>query len=161
MEAIDAENMGVKSSSQTDVLEPSFENVEGTVIVKFTPNDNKQEMGYSEKGHEEVRRDRESSKLQSHSRKFVDFSHAQKNEASIKIAKKARKRAQVSMITCICLYHTVKPPVVERDTVYYDFMLDFCMYSNSAKCAVYDYIAKVVSPHHGVYIHVFVHVVIP
>ena len=117
MEAIDAENMGVKSSSQTDVLEPSFENVEGTVIVKFTPNDNKQEMGYSEKGHEEVKRDWESSKLQSHSRKFVDFSHAQKNEASIKIAKKARKRAQVSMITCICLYHTGKPPVVERDAV--------------------------------------------
>ena len=104
MEAIDAENMDIKSSSQTDVLEPSFENVEGTVIVKFTPNDNEQEIGYSEGGHEEVKRDWESSKLQSHSRKFVDFSHAQENEASIKIAKKARKRAQVSLVMWIYIH---------------------------------------------------------
>ena len=37
--------------------------------------------------------------LQSPSRKFVDFSHAQRSEASLKVAKKTKKRAQVH---CTC-----------------------------------------------------------
>ena len=96
MEAIDAENMGVKSSSDTNIIEPSFENVEGTVIVKFTPNEGDQEVGHSQV-EQEVKNGGGFSKLQSPSRKFVDFSHAQRNETSLKISKKARKRAQVCM----------------------------------------------------------------
>ena len=97
MEAIDAENMGVKSSSDTNVIEPSFDNVEGTVIVNFTPNEGDQELGQSQV-EQEVKSEGGFSKLQSPSRKFVDFSRAQRNETSLKISKKARKRAQV----CIC-----------------------------------------------------------
>ena len=110
MQAIDAENTAVESTnSPTDIIEPSFENVDGTVIVKFAPKD-------SSDGEEEEEKEGVvgataepggtkfvgeegfgfRGKLQSPNRKFVDFSHAQRSEeASLKVAKKTRKRAQV------------------------------------------------------------------
>ena len=98
MQAIDAENMAVETTSQTDIIEPSFENVDGTVIVTFAPqeeSDGEREeegnMGGTAEGETKFE----------NSRKFVDFSHAQRNEASLKVAKKTRKRAQVQYITYI------------------------------------------------------------
>ena len=98
MQAIDAENMAVETTSQTNIIEPSFENVDGTVIVKFAPKESDGEEGdtVSEKGGTKVESEGGfGGKLQSPSRKFVDFSHAQRNEVSLKVAKKTRKRAQV------------------------------------------------------------------
>lgn len=82
----------MESSSQSNIIEPSFDNVDGTVIVKFTPKDSD---GEGEGVQEEAEIERKHESLKSPSRKFVDFSHAQRNEASLKVAKKTRKRAQV------------------------------------------------------------------
>ena len=116
MEAIDAENMAVESTnSQTDVIEPSFENADGAVIIKFTPKDSESD-GESEKekggGTAEGGTKFESEggfgrMLQSPSRKFVDFSHTQRNEASLKVAKKAKKRAQVYTRDSTCTHKSI------------------------------------------------------
>ena len=96
MQAIDAENMAVETSSQSNIVEPSFDNVEGTVVVKFTPKESDSEEGSThDSGGTKVMRKGGIESLKSPSRKFVDFSYAQKNEASLKVAKKTRKRAQV------------------------------------------------------------------
>ena len=98
MHAIDAENMAVETSSQSSSIEPSFENVDGTVIVKFVPPQESDREGGSTEGGTETGTKGGFEKLQSPSRKFVDFSHAQKNEASLRVAKKTRKRAQVRCV---------------------------------------------------------------
>jgi hypothetical protein len=115
MKAIDAENMAVEpTTSQTDIIEPSFGNIDGAVIVKFAPVDSEsdgekeveKEVGGLVGGTAEGGTKFESEgvfegRLQSPSRKFVDFSHAQRNEASLKVAKKTKKRAQVIIHACI------------------------------------------------------------
>lgn len=95
MEAVDAENMAVETTSETNIVEPSFENVDGTVIVKFAPKESEGEEEDSEGGNKIQDRGEPGKLLQSPSRKFVDFSSVQKNEAALKVAKKTRKRAQV------------------------------------------------------------------
>ena len=104
MQAIDAENTAMETTSQTDIIEPSFDNIDGTVIVKFAPKEESDEenekeeggvMGGTAEGGMKFESEGGLGKLQSPSRKFVDFSHAQRNEASLKVAKKTRKRAQV------------------------------------------------------------------
>ena len=111
MQAIDAENMAVETTSQTDIIEPSFENVDGTVIVTFAPreeSDGEREeegnMGGTAEGETKFENEGGFGKLQSLSRKFVDFSHAQRNEASLKVAKKTRKRAQVQCIAYMYMH---------------------------------------------------------
>ena len=112
MKAIDAENTAVEpTASQTDITEPSFGTTDGAVVIKFTPGDSESDGEKEEEGivggAAEGGTKFESEGgfggrlLQSPSRKFVDFSHAQRNEASLKVAKKTKKRAQVHC-TCTC-----------------------------------------------------------
>ena len=104
MQAIDAENTAVESTnSPIDIIEPSFENVDGTVIVKFAPKDSSdgEEEEEEKEGVVGVTAEPGGTKFVGEEgfgfrRKFVDFSHAQRSEeASLKVAKKTRKRAQV------------------------------------------------------------------
>lgn len=110
MKAIDAENTAVEpTASQTDILEPSFGNIDGAVVIKFTPGDSESDGekekegivgGTAEGGTKfESEGGLRGKLLQSPSRKFVDFSHAQRSEASLKVVKKTKKRAQVH---CTC-----------------------------------------------------------
>ena len=103
MQAIDDENMAVEEDSHTDIAESAFKNVDGTVVVKFSPKESdgeEDEGGGSTEGGTKFESEREFKKLKCPSRKFVDFSHAHKDEASLKAAKKTRKRAQVSRNAC-------------------------------------------------------------
>ena len=109
MKAIEAENTTMEpTASQTDIVEPSFGNIDGAVVIKFAPGDSESDGekegegivgGAAEGGTKFESEEGFGGKLlQSPGRKFVDFSHAQRSEASLKVAKKTKKRAQVEYI---------------------------------------------------------------